>query len=138
MKRQNAIIILISSLVIAGAILGYGYLNYLSKKEALKLEQEQNNQVLIQEQATKAENERKYNECVAAAESYHEMWWNASCKNFGSSIEYEDQQVYSKSAGKVITQKVISHCSLPSYNADQINAKRDKDIENCVKLYSAR
>jgi len=136
MKKQNTIIILFSSLIIAGAVLGYGYMNYLSKKEALRLEQEHNNQVLLQAQEAKADNERKYNECVTTAENYHDSWWNGSCKVFGSNIQYEDEQVYSKSAGKIITQKVISHCSLPSYNADQINAKRDKDIENCVKLYS--
>jgi hypothetical protein len=35
MKKLNIIVVLISCLIVAGSILGYGYMNYISDKEKL-------------------------------------------------------------------------------------------------------
>lgn len=106
---QKYTVAIIISLILGASILGYGYLDYKFKKDAL----ESNRQEAMEEAARKKEN---YNECVLGAELHQQSWWNRSCEEFGHN-------------------KKTDGCTLPSYIADDINAKRDKDIQNCVTLY---
>ncbi len=113
---QKYIVAIIISLILGASILGYGYLDYKSKKDALEAKKQEASDLKAQQEQQAAQKKKDYYACVLLAETQHESWWNSSCKNFG-------------------VNKRTDGCTLPKYNADQINDKRDKDIQNCVTLY---
>ena len=100
-------IAVIVSLIIGASIVAYGYLNYKTKMDTLD-----------RDSSAKSERETKLRSCQLRAEMDSSSWWDNSCKTHG-------------------VNKTTAGCTLPSYLADDINARRDKDMENCVKLYSA-
>lgn len=111
-------IAIIVSIIIGASLVAYGYINYKTKIDVFEKEQQTKIEQLNRDEQAQRARELKLVSCKAEAEIYHNNWWNNSCTTFGANKKTED-------------------CTLPSYIADDINAKRDKDMDNCVKLYSA-
>lgn len=106
------------AIIMALAILGYGYMNYTYKMKVLENEKQTKAEEVKREEEQKTNREMKLANCKLEAEIGATSWWNANCKNFGINKKTDD-------------------CTLPGYIADTINEKKVKDLDNCVKLYSA-
>jgi len=115
MKRLDTkyIVAIVISLIIGASILGYGYLDYRYKKEALK-QKIQSEEQAKEEAKTEEWNKRQgYLVCKKDAEERYYASWVKECKGRG----------------------LKEDCPLPLVNADRIKDNLDKDIDNCFKLY---
>lgn len=110
MKAKHYIII---ALIIAGAFVANGFMSYNAKMKDL----EENRLRLEEERRTELANqvrmEKMYDDCRESAYQMYQDDWNKSCELL----------------------KKEKDCALPSYYSNQHDEKREKDEENCVKLY---
>ena len=110
----NTAIIIV--LVIGAVIFGYGYMNYDAKMKAIEADKQAKAEEI--KRLDDKESTRKTNlfNCNLAAETDYNTYWNAQCPIRGVNKKTED-------------------CSLPSNLADSIEARKEKAIDNCIKLY---
>ncbi len=118
MRNQTLIIALIVSVIIGVSILGYGLLNYKYRMESLEKEQAFKMETLNKEKEEKEERERKLTRCKLESEMDYSDYWDAQCKVQGLNKKTEG-------------------CILPRYIATEIETRREKSLENCIKLYSS-
>jgi hypothetical protein len=101
--------IIIVSIIIGISILGFGFINYQTKLKTLEVESQK-------EEETRTDKRLNLINCNKNAESDYLDYWNAQCK-----VQGRD--------------KKTDNCSLPKYIADDVEARRQKSLDNCVKLY---
>lgn len=114
MNRANTkyIVAIGIALIIGGAIVGYGYMDYKYKKEALEQKIKSEEQSKIKEEENKLNNQQKYLECRTIIEESKRDWWNKECKVRG----------------------LKEDCQLPFENGDRIREWAEKETNNCLKL----
>jgi hypothetical protein len=105
------IVAIIISVILGTSILGYGYMDYKYKKEALEQKVRSEEQAKEEEKQEAFDKNQKYLTCkMWANEDYHSNWVK-ECKSRG----------------------LKEDCSLPLENADRLNDSLEKDIDNCFK-----
>jgi len=113
MKNKNWIII---SIILATAILVFGYMNYDAKIKAL----EQKRQELADDKADKEAGELRmqmmYDNCISSAYDLYSSDWDGSCDMLDKPKD----------------------CILPLYLSDRHDEKRAEDEANCIKLYGKK
>ena len=121
MKRLDTkyIVAIVISLIIGASILGYGYLDYRYKKEALE------QKIRTEEQARRAEEQAKEE---AKTEDFNKKQGYLTCKRFAEEDYHSNWVKECKSRG------LKEDCRLPLENADRLNDSLDKEIDNCFKL----
>jgi len=112
-NNQNWLIII---LIISITILGYGYMNYTSEQKAIEAKKEIEASRVREEKAKETRKKLNLEYCQFEAENDYNNYWNAQCKIQGLN-------------------KTTDGCSLPKYIADGIEERREKALENCIKLY---
>ena len=108
---------LIIAIIIALSILGYGYMNYTQKMKVLESERQSKVEDIKREEEQERNREIKLTTCKGIAVEDYTNYWNAQCKVAGLNKKTEG-------------------CTLPKYIADDIEARKEKAIENCIKLYA--
>jgi len=97
---------IIVSLIIGGAILGAGFINYKLKMKTIEI----NYRI---EQAEKKDLETKLSNCYEGAQEIYLSSWNSACNLIGKNDK----------------------CSLPSDRADRLEEMKKDEIDRCIKLY---
>ena len=131
MKKEpnyKLIIIIISTIIVMLALGTYffiGWKSYQLRKEQLKIDQtKQQNEFDKQKQEEadkkKAEADKEKNQtlldiCLGSAEEGYSSFWNSECAILGLGDD----------------------CKLPTWNANRVDEKRDKDKADCYKQYPA-
>ena len=111
LKTKYTVAIIIS-LIIGASILGYGYLDYRYKKEALEQKIRSEEQAKKEAKAEEWNKKQGYLTCKRFAEEDYHSNWVKECKGRG----------------------LKEDCRLPLENADRLNDSLDKEIDNCFKL----
>ncbi|HEX8931568.1 MAG TPA: hypothetical protein VF810_00255 [Patescibacteria group bacterium] len=158
MKPQLNVTYIIIASILGLAILGYGFLNYLSAEknrqlEMTKLQQAQNQASQKQEAVQQQQTSQKQalNTCLLDAETNYSDNWFTECKSEGlltqncidlhsmTFIQYEQKNNISTDDKNALSDflKAQSDCScrLPSYNADSINKTLQDDKDNCFREF---
>jgi hypothetical protein len=106
------IVAIIISIILGSSILGYGYLDYKYKKEALEQKIKSEEQAKIEEETKTLDKQQKYLQCKALIEISKHEWWDKECKSLG----------------------LKEDCNLPFANGDRIKGWAENEIDNCFKL----
>lgn len=102
---MNTKLVIGVALIIALSILGFGYMNYKGKMAIIENDNYQQTLKDLQ-----------YQRCRDNAQADYILQWNAQCPVQG-------------------IDKLTDDCTLPRFIAQDIETKKTKDLENCVKMY---
>ena len=115
------IVATIISIILGVSILGYGYMDYRYKKEALEQKTQAEEQEIRakekakgEEEAEKIDKKQKYIECRVIVEEYKHELWNKECKSLG----------------------LKEDCNLPFANGERIEEWAEKETDNCFRLFA--
>lgn len=105
MNTQTLRYLLFVSLAIGASILGYGLLRYDVSNKNLEFERQQ-----------AVERQKSLQSCEIAAENDYSNYWDIQCPLVG-------------------TNSLEAGCNLPRNIAMDIEARREKNLDNCIKLF---
>ena len=108
-KQDMSKTYIIIAIIIGVAILGYGFMNYSAKMKVLEADKQAKQDKILEESSK----ELKLKMCNIDANDDYVSDWNSQCKAFGKK----------------------DNCTLPQYSADNVEGRKEKALDNCIKLY---
>lgn len=158
------IVAIVISLIMGASILGYGYMDYRYKKEALEQKIRSEQRAKDDEQLTKNKEQQTRDKvkqgletCIAGAEKSYNSFWFSECKDRGQltnrciSLHEMTFEEYAKQnnipfASETIEERLKAlddfqkqqddcSCLLPKYNADRIDESLKRDKDECFRRY---
>jgi len=99
------------AVLIVVLIIGLGYVGYLNRKTTLA--DDAARRKALTEILEKSDRESKIESCLTMADVQQEVFWESECKGLGRG----------------------ENCSLPTYNADRVDAEYRRDRDECYKRY---
>lgn len=106
----------IVSMIVGISILGYGYMGYLSKREAREQKVESEEREKTEKAMEEGNKRQRYLTCKSFAEADYHAWWEKECEARG----------------------LGEGCSLPLVNANRMEDTLKNDIDNCFKSAYAK
>jgi len=111
MKRNPLVWAISLGILVVSLAVAYYLVVFIPKQEEIKNSRIEDQ--VRQEQKAEQKKEEDYRLCVLKADLDYSSWWEAECES----------------------QDLGEDCRLPKYNADALNASREKAKDRCIELY---